>query len=117
MERAGDFLGIALRKMQDPGAATAWLQARWSALIGETMAAHLKLKSCTEGILRIEADSREWKGQAEAMDQQLRERVNQSWRGMLVREMHVDIAIQGKRLAYEIDNDHVPFLRKRAKPK
>ncbi|MGB6482112.1 MAG: DUF721 domain-containing protein [Candidatus Acidiferrales bacterium] len=117
MERAGDFLGVALRRMRDPSAAAAWLQARWPALIGQTMAAHLRPASCTMGVLRVEADSHEWKNQAEAMEQQLRERVNHSWGSTLVREVRVELTRQGARLAYEVDNNHLPFLRKRAKPK
>jgi len=103
--------------MKDPSAAAAWLQARWPALLGQTMAAHLQPTSCTMGVLRVEADSREWKNQAEAMEQQLRERVNRGWGGTLVREVRVELARQGARLAYEVDNNHLPFLRKRAKPK
>lgn len=117
MERAGDFLGVALRRIQDPSAATAWLNARWPTLIGETLAAHLRPTSCASGVLRVEADSREWKNQAEAMDKQLRERVNQFWGATLVREVRVELARRAGRLPYEIDNNHVPFLRKRAKLK
>jgi predicted nucleic acid-binding Zn ribbon protein len=117
MERAGDFLGATLHRIRDPKASGAWLRALWPSLVGETMAAHLLLSSCTKGILRLEADSREWKNQAETMEQQLRERVNQSWGGTLVREVRVELAAQGGRLPYEIDNNHVPFLRRRARPK
>jgi predicted nucleic acid-binding Zn ribbon protein len=116
MERAGDFLGVTLRKIKDPAAATAWLAARWPTLVGGTLAAHLRLVDYTKGILRVEADSREWKNQAEAMEQQLRERVNKGWRGTLVRELHIELSRQGGRLPYELDNNHVPFVRKRAKP-
>jgi predicted nucleic acid-binding Zn ribbon protein len=117
MERAGDLLGIALRKMRDPNAAGAWLQARWPGLVGEALAAHLRLLSCTKGTLFVEADSHEWKNQAEAMKQQLRECVNNDWRGSLVRDVRVELARPARRVPYELDNNHVPFLRKRAKPK
>lgn len=117
MERAGDLLGVALRKMQDPSVAAAWLQARWPSLIGSPMAAHLRPISCARGVLKVNADSREWKNQAEAMEQQLRERVNQSWGKTLVRELRVELTRERKRLSYEVDNHHLPFLRKGAKPK
>jgi predicted nucleic acid-binding Zn ribbon protein len=117
MERAGDFLGVALRRMRDPSAPAEWLKARWPSLIGATMAAHLRPASCGNSVLRIEADSREWKNQAEAMEKQLRERVNQSWGGTLVREVRVELARPKTRPAYEIDNNHLPFLRNRSKPK
>lgn len=117
MERAGDFLGIALRKMRDPNAAAVWLQASWTGLVGEALAAHLRPLSCTKGTLFVEADSDEWKNQAEAMERQLRERVNNAWRGALVRDVRVQLARPARRAPYELDNSHVPFLRKRAKPK
>lgn len=65
----------------------------------------------------MNADSREWKNQAEAMEQQLRERVNQSWGKTLIRQVQVEITPERKRLAYELDNHHLPFLRNGAKPK
>lgn len=117
MERAGDFLGPALRRMRDPKASGAWLRALWPSLVGETIAAHLRLASCNRGTLRIDADSREWKNQAEAMNEQLRSRINQAWGGILVRELSVEMTSTRSRLPYEIDNDHVPFVRKRAKSK
>lgn len=117
MERAGDLLGVALRRMQDPSVASAWLQARWPSLIGNTMAAHLRLISCARGVLRVDADSHEWKNQADAMEQQLRERINQSWGKTLVREVRIELMHAHKRLSYEIDNHHLPFLRKGARPK
>lgn len=117
MERVGDFLGAALHRMRDPKASTAWLRAMWPSLVGETMAAHLRPASWTKGTLRIEADSREWKNQADAMSEQMRSRVNQAWGRVLVRELLVEMARTRSRLPYEIDNDHVPFLRKRTKPK
>jgi predicted nucleic acid-binding Zn ribbon protein len=116
MERAGDFLGATLHRMRDPKASTAWLRARWPSLVGETMAAHLRLATYTRGTLRLEADSREWRNQAEAMSEQLRNRVNRSWGGVLVGELLIEMAGANSRLPYEMDNDHVPFLRKRAKP-
>lgn len=117
MERVGDFLGAALHRMRDRKASAAWLRALWPSLIGETMAAHLRLVSCSGATLHIETDSREWKSQAETMSEQLRNRVNQAWGGVLVRELRIEMARSASRLPYEIDNDHVPFLRKRAKPK
>ncbi|HEV2420624.1 MAG TPA: DciA family protein [Candidatus Acidoferrales bacterium] len=117
MERAGDLLGVALRSMQDPSVVSAWLQARWPSLIGNTMAAHLRPISCARGVLKVNADSREWKNQAEAMKQELRERVNQSWGRTLVREILVELTHERKRLPYEVDNHHLPFLRQGARPK
>ncbi len=115
MEQAGEILGIAFKSMRNPGAASAWLQARWVSLIGETLSAHVHPIACARGVLRLEADSSEWKSQAEAMEHQMRERINQSWKGSLVRELRVDLKPPKRRLAFEVDNNHLPFLRKNAK--
>lgn len=117
MERAGDFLGVALHRMRGPKACTAWLHALWPSLVGETIAAHLRLANCTRGTLRVEADSPEWKSQADAMREQICKRVNEGWGSVLVREVQIELVRAKSRLPYEIDNDHVPFVRKRAKPK
>lgn len=116
MERIADLLGAALRRMKNPDAAPAWLNARWPALVGETMANHIRPASCHNGILRVEADSREWKNQAEIMSDKLRERVNREWGASLVRELRVETPRASTKLRHEFDNNHLPFLRKRAKP-
>lgn len=114
MEKADELLGAALKSMRDSNAALAWLQARWASLIGEAFAGHIRPLACQRGVLRLEADSREWKAQAEAMEKQVRDRINRSWRGLLVRELQIEFASRGRRLAYELDNNHLPFLRKNA---
>lgn len=117
MEQAGELLGTALKGTRHSHAASAWLQARWRSLIGETLGAHIRSLGCDKGILRLEADSIEWKNHAEAMEQQVRERINRSWKGLLVRELRIDLKGPKRRLAFEVDNNHLPFLRKLTKPK
>lgn len=113
MERAGDFLSAALRQMKDPEAARTWLRATWPKLVGNAMAAHIRPSAYAKGILRIEADSREWQKQAESMNQEICERVNRSWGSHLVNEILVEPAPRaGRRLAYEVDNNHIPFVRR-----
>jgi predicted nucleic acid-binding Zn ribbon protein len=116
MERAADILGATLRRMKNPDAAPAWLNARWAVLVGDTIAAHVRPVNFANGVLRLEADSREWKLQAEMMNERLRERLNRDWRGTLVRELRVEVK-HGAKLRHEFDNNYLPFLRKRAKPK
>ena len=114
MERAGEFLGAALRRMKDPEAARTWLKATWPKLVGNAMAAHIHPSAYAKGVLRIEVDSREWQKQAELMTQEICERVNRSWGTQLVHEIRVEPAQQsGRRLAYEVDNNHIPFIRGR----
>ncbi|HXT73085.1 MAG TPA: DUF721 domain-containing protein [Candidatus Angelobacter sp.] len=113
MERAGEFLSAALRRMKDPEAARAWLKATWPKLVGEALAAHIRPSACSRGVLRIEADSREWQKQTESMNQEICERVNGSWGSHLVNEIRVEPAQHaGRRLAYEVDNNHIPFVRR-----
>lgn len=113
MERAGEFLGAALRRMKDPEAARTWLKATWPKLVGAGMAAHIRPTAYAKGVLRIEADSREWQKQAELMNQEICERVNRSWGSHLVHEIHVEPPQRaGRRLAYEVDNNHIPFIRR-----
>lgn len=116
MQRAADILGATLRRMKNHDAATAWLKARWNALVGETVAAHIRPVNFAKGVLRVEADSREWKIQAETMTEKLGERVNRGWGGPLVGEVRVEMK-EGAKLRHEFDNNYLPFLRKRAKPK
>src|SRR5487761_62494 len=87
MERAGEFLGAALRGMKDPEAARTWLKATWPKLVGDAMAAHIRPAAYAKGVLRIEADSREWQKQTESMNQEICERVNRSWGSRLVNEI------------------------------
>jgi hypothetical protein len=113
MERAGEFLSAALRRMRDPEAARTWLKATWPKLVGDAMAAHIRPSAYAKGVLRIEADSREWQKQTESMNQEICDRVNRSWGSRLVNEIRVDPAQHaGRRLAYEVDNNHIPFVRR-----
>ncbi len=116
MERVADLLGATLRRMKSPEAAQAWLEARWSSLVGETFAAHIRPALMANRVLCLTADSREWKMQTENMREELRERVNRSWGGSLVHEVRIETQ-SAARVRHEFDNNHLPFLRKRAKPK
>ncbi|HKW89382.1 MAG TPA: DUF721 domain-containing protein [Candidatus Acidoferrales bacterium] len=114
MERASDILKSALRKLNDPAAAPAWLAANWLALAGERIAAHARPTELHEGVVRIQADSAAWKLQVEAMGATIRERVNRAWGGALIQRVRVDAnAPQHPRLSYADDNRHTPFVRKR----
>lgn len=113
MERAGEFLSRALRRMKDPEAARTWLKATWPKLVGNAMAAHIRPAAYAQGVLRIEADSREWQKQAQSMNREICERVNRSWGSPLVNEIRVEPPQRaGRRLAYEVDNNHIPFIRR-----
>lgn len=115
MEKASEILGRALRRMDNPQAAQTWLRSTWTSLVGKAMAAHIQPSACTNGVLRIEADSREWQNQAKAMSKEICERVNRCWGGALIHDIRVERAPQnGKRPAHEIDNEHIPFIRRKS---
>lgn len=117
MERAADLLGAALRRMKNPDAKTAWLRARWTALVGDVFATHIRPAHYTQNILYIEADSHEWKIQAEAMCEKMRERVNREWGKILVREIRVGMPRPSASVRHETDNSHLPFLVNRRAPR
>lgn len=117
MEQAANLLASALRRMKNSDAASAWLKARWPALAGETIAAHVRPALLRNGVVCLEADSQEWKAQAAMLNEQLRERVNRDWGGALVREVRVELARKTSHVRHEFDNNHLPFLRGCAKPK
>jgi len=115
MEKASEILGRALRRMDDAQAARTWLGSTWTSLVGKAIAAHIQPSACANGVLRVEADSREWQKQATAMGREICERINRSWGGTLVQEVRVEHAPRnGKRLAHEVDNEHTPFIRQKS---
>ena len=125
MERAGDFLGRALRRMERPEAALAWLSGVWPSVVGKALAAHTKPVRCERGCLEIAADGKPWRNQLESMKVDFCTRVNQAWGGNLIREVKFVAAKRGAggpdnpasagpgRTPPELDNEHIPFIRRR----
>lgn len=114
MERAGDFLGKALRRLDRPEAALAWLSSAWPSIVGKALAAHTQPVRCSAGFLELAADGKAWQQQLETVKRELCGRVNQAWGGTLVREVKFVPAKPGlKRLPREADNEHIPFIRRR----
>ena len=112
MERAGKFLGRALRGLDKPEAALAWLDSAWPRVVGKILAAHTKPVRCEGGRLEIVADGKAWQKQLESMKKEFCERVNQAWGGGLVREVKF-ISKPGPKRSRELDNEHTPFIRSR----
>jgi len=112
MERAGKFLGRALRGLDKPEAALAWLDSAWPRVVGKILAAHTKPVRCEAGRLEIVADGKAWQKQLESMKKEFCERVNQAWGGDLVREVKF-ISKPGPKRSRELDNEHTPFIRSR----
>lgn len=114
MQRAGEILGRAVRRMDRPEAAIAWLESSWTTIVGKTLAAHTRPAGCKDGCLEVAADGKAWKKQLESMKVEFCARVNQAWGGNLVREIKLVAAKPGpKRVRRELDNEHTPFVRRR----
>jgi predicted nucleic acid-binding Zn ribbon protein len=115
MERAGDILGKALRQLDRPEAALAWLSSAWASIVGNAVAAHVRPVRCAAGCLDLAADGRAWQQQLMRMDRQIASRINQAWGATLVKEVKFSAAKPGpERLRHEFDNEYLPFIRRRA---
>jgi predicted nucleic acid-binding Zn ribbon protein len=128
MQKAGEFLGGAVRRMKKPEATIAWLAGAWPTIVGKMLAAHTRPLRCEGGHLEIGADHKDWKSQLEPMKSEFCARINQAWGGKLVREVKfvatpkslqksVDESKPGPKRAVsrEVDNEHLPFIRRRRK--
>jgi predicted nucleic acid-binding Zn ribbon protein len=125
MDRIGEFLGKALRRMDRPEAAMAWLSSAWPTIVGKALAEHARPLRCQSGCLELAADGKPWQQQLESMKREICIRINQAWGGRLVREVKFTSAgnslpVQGSpsapgptRISRELDNDHTPFIRRR----
>ena len=115
MERVGKLLGRVARRMNRPEAAFAWLVGAWPSIVGKTLATHTRPVQLHSRCLEIAADTKAWKQQLDAVKHEFCERVNCAWGGDLIREVKFVAKRPGpKRVPREADNDHIPFIRRRA---
>jgi predicted nucleic acid-binding Zn ribbon protein len=98
--------------MRRPEAALAWLTSAWPSVVGSTLAAHTRPVRCGSGCLEVSADGKAWQKQLEAMKGEFCAQVNCSWGGNLVREVKF-VAKPGPHVSHELDNNHLPFVRRR----
>ncbi len=124
MERAGEFLGRALRRLEHPEAALAWLVAAWPAIVGEPLAARTRPVRCDAGCLEIATDGKAWQKQLEELQREFCARINQAWGGKIVREVKFVAKTHALRaqsnsagpgpqhLSHELDNEYTPFVRR-----
>jgi predicted nucleic acid-binding Zn ribbon protein len=127
MQKAGDLLGGAVRKLKRPEATIAWLTSAWPTIVGKMLAAHTRPLRCENGRLEIAADRKDWKSQLEPMTREFCARINQAWGSTLVREVKFvstprsafkasdgdGVKPGPKRATRETDNEHLPFIRRR----
>jgi predicted nucleic acid-binding Zn ribbon protein len=113
MQRAGEILGLAVRRLEKPEAAMAWLEGAWTAVVGKELAAHTRPIRCTGGVLDIRASSKEWQNQIENMAGEFCNQINRAWGGVLVRGVRFSRA-RGPYVSKELDGEHTPFVRTQA---
>jgi predicted nucleic acid-binding Zn ribbon protein len=125
MDKAADILGRVARKLNRPEAALAWLSSSWPQIVGKTLAGHTRPLRCQNGHLDIAADAKAWQKQLEHMTSDFCTRINEAWGSKLIREVKFvalkripvapdrSAARAPKRIPYELDNDHTPFIRRR----
>jgi len=115
MQRAGEFLGRAVRRMRRPEGALSWLVAAWPEIAGAALAAHTRPVRCSKGCLEISTDGKNWRLQLEGMTREFCDRINQAWGATLVHEIRFgesSPAVLAKVSPAE-DNAHTPFVRRR----
>jgi predicted nucleic acid-binding Zn ribbon protein len=137
MKKASDLLGRVARKLNRPEAGLAWLSSSWPQIVGKTLADHTRPLQCENGRLEIYADAKAWQKQLDHMTRDFCARINEAWGSSLIREVKFvvtkpsAVTLDGsygadksgavksqlgprpKRLPYELDNDHTPFIRRR----
>ncbi|HUO35147.1 MAG TPA: DciA family protein [Candidatus Acidoferrum sp.] len=115
MQRAGEFLGRAVRRLDDPAAALAWLTAAWSEIAGAALAAHTRPLRCEKQRLEIATDGNVWRKQLEGMTQEFCARINHAWGATLVRAVNLveDPSAARPALSPAEDNARTPFVRRR----
>lgn len=114
MERAGDMLGRAVRRLERPEAALAWLEGVWPNVVGKTLAAHTRPLRCSNGSLEIAADTASWRKQLEAVKAELCARINKAWGGHLVRQVEFAAPKPGPGCyAADPEAERNPFIRRR----
>jgi predicted nucleic acid-binding Zn ribbon protein len=114
MNRAGDFLGNVIRRINRPEATLAWLESAWPSVVGPRLASHTRPFRCLGERLEISTDSAAWHAQLFGMENEVRARINSAWGGTLVRDLKfVPAAADSRRQPRDLDNSHTPFIRRR----
>ena len=114
MQKASEFLGRVIRRLDHPDGAQAWLESSWPRVVGTTLAAHTRPLRCTSGCLEISTDGKAWRNQMEIMKEDFCARINQSWGGNLIRDVKFVVRTRDtQRISREADNEHTPFVRRR----
>jgi hypothetical protein len=110
MERVKDFMGAAMRRLQDPGSPMAWLRGAWPTLAGKQLARRTEPLHFRNGRLEVRLLVPGEEVQLRGLEGDLVRHINKAWGRTLVREVHFSPA--RIRLPRAIDNSYTPFVRK-----
>jgi predicted nucleic acid-binding Zn ribbon protein len=87
MERAGQSLWSALRRVARPDKPLDLLVAVWPLMVGRRLADHTRPVAWSKGRVDVAVDQPEWQSQLESMGKDVRKQVNKWWGSELVREV------------------------------
>ena len=87
MERAGQSLWGALRRVARPEKPLDLLAAVWPLMVGRRLALHTRPVALSKGRVDVAVDQPEWQSQLESMGKDVRQQVNKWWGSELVREV------------------------------
>ncbi|MBI1750744.1 MAG: DUF721 domain-containing protein [Acidobacteria bacterium] len=87
MERAGQSLWSALRRVARPEKPLDLLVAVWPLMLGRRLASHTRPVAWVKGRVDVAVDEPEWQDQLESMGKDVRAQVNRWWGSELVREV------------------------------
>lgn len=87
MERAGNAILAALRRVAGSEQPLDFLTALWPLVVGARLAEHTRPVQWKKGALQIAVGDREWQEQLEGMRDALRARINKWWGANVVDEL------------------------------
>jgi predicted nucleic acid-binding Zn ribbon protein len=111
MQRVGDFMGRAIRRLGGRSAPIAWLRGAWGELAGEGLARHTRPEKIEGGVLGVVVRAGARTADLAPLAQLLRERINAGWGGELVTE----IRFAPEKISapsHAADPDYLPWIRK-----
>jgi hypothetical protein len=87
MQKAGEILRGALRRLKTPDQPLDWLVAVWPLVVGKRLAERTRPLACAAGVLEIAVEGAAWRDQLAEMTGSLRAQINRWWGGELVRQV------------------------------
>jgi predicted nucleic acid-binding Zn ribbon protein len=111
MQRVGDFIGMAIRRLGGRGAALAWLRGAWGDLAGEGLARHTRPEKIERGVLDVVVRAGARPADLAPLDELLREQINAAWGRELVTEIRF-IVEEIVAPSHAADPDYLPWIRK-----